>query len=597
MKPITTSRFIHHLRLKPSATQQAAAGACLIFAATCSLATADEIWTGAVNNNWDTTTVNWQSTVTSNFETWSNYSKTIFEGLAPGTVNVGAGLTSGDITFQADGYTLSGAPLNLGTGPEGVPGSRVTSGDVTIRAADGISATVNNLLTYTNTSSVYFDASNSGTLTFTGGMIADQVQFNRGSKDFYIGGYNNGTTNFAGGDYYGFGVFIRQNVNVTGNATVHGEYIRSFGVSNVVTVNSTDNSVIAMQQGDNNRVNGFIIGTGNNTSTLLVQQGTINANGGITVMDVDNAGVTQNNTGSLIVEGGIVNVGRSGGRGEGGGITLNNGSTALAYGDAVFTQSGGTVNTSTIRFGGAPVSGGDNVVAAGNSAVLNLKGGALYVGSGGIQKTAFAPATTTINLSGGTIGTLDASWSSAMNMSLSNADGGVKFQAANEAGAAFDITLSGVLDGSGGLTKTGLGVVTLNSTTANTFGGGSFVNDGTLVAATAGALGTGNATVGIATLTLQNANTIFDTATLYFGAGSAINLDYTGSDVVGAVVNTSTSLTLGAGTYTSPELNDFFGGVVFSGTGSLTIIPEPTSVALLGLGLVSFSFVRKRKTA
>ena len=91
------------------------------------------------------------------------------------------------------------------------------------------------------------------------------------------------------------------------------------------------------------------------------------------------------------------------------------------------------------------------------TAQLTLTGGAsLYVGSGGIVNGATNAYTETITLTAGTLGA-KAGWSSSQPMTLSTI--GTTIKAADAAGVAHDITLSSVLSGSGGFTKSGTGAL------------------------------------------------------------------------------------------------------------------------------------------
>jgi autotransporter-associated beta strand protein len=63
----------------------------------------------------------------------------------------------------------------------------------------------------------------------------------------------------------------------------------------------------------------------------------------------------------------------------------------------------------------------------------------------------------------------------ALSVNLDN--GGFLF---TESGAG-DVTISGVISGTGGLTKTGAGTLTLSGASANTFTGAMTVNQGILV--------------------------------------------------------------------------------------------------------------------
>jgi autotransporter-associated beta strand protein len=158
------------------------------------------------------------------------------------------------------------------------------------------------------------------------------------------------------------------------------------------------------------------------------------------------------------------------------------------------------------------------------------------------------------------------------------------------------------------LTKHGAGKWILEGD--NTYSGGTTVSAGHLATAAAGTFGDGNITVSnnLTTLTLGNADSIADTATLTFGAGTIINLDFasTATETVGSVVLTgSHSLFLTAGeVYDKDELNALFGGTVFKGTGTLMVasaIPEPSTFAgLAGLAALAFglgSRPRAKRTA
>jgi autotransporter-associated beta strand protein len=281
----------------------------------------------------------------------------------------------------------------------------------------------------------------------------------------------------------------------------------------------------------------------------------------------------------------------------------------------------GSTNTGTLDISGGTVVVKDLRLNTGNryesarstagKSIVNLSGGSLYIGGtvvdspvgptavysnvqGGISNRGSGASSYEINLSGGTLGA-NAAWVSDVNMSL--VSGNTTIKTADEANAGHAIGLSGVLSGAGALTKTGNDVLTLNSSTANSFSGGTFINAGTLLAATAGSMGLGNINLVSGAFTSQSANAIADTATLFFASSATptVTLTYAGSDTVGGVSNGTLSLT--PGTYTTAQLNTFFGGGAFTGTGSLTIIPEPASSALLGLGLVSLGFVRRRKEA
>jgi len=114
-------------------------------------------------------------------------------------------------------------------------------------------------------------------------------------------------------------------------------------------------------------------------------------------------------------------------------------------------------------------------------------------------------------------------------------------------------------------------------------GAGQIINKGTVVATADGALGTGGINLNAAsvTLTLQggvNPNFIADTATLTIGFNTdTVNLNYTGTEVVGGLIIEGSPVA--PGTYGAggdfPEL---------MGTGTITVVPEPTTLAMMALG-------------
>jgi len=159
-------------------------------------------------------------------------------------------------------------------------------------------------------------------------------------------------------------------------------------------------------------------------------------------------------------------------------------------------------------------------------------------------------------------------------------------------------TIATAANTSGGMTFAGAGTTTLSA--ANTYTGGTLVSNGTLATSGTGTLGTGNVTLdgtSPVVLTLGSAVSFGDSATLTFALNSTINMNFTGSDVLGSVTNGS--LTLAAGSYTASQLNSFFGGSNFVDAGALggtlTVVPEPHEFALAIVGLLGVMvFMRRR---
>ncbi|MCF7817454.1 MAG: autotransporter-associated beta strand repeat-containing protein [Kiritimatiellales bacterium] len=125
-----------------------------------------------------------------------------------------------------------------------------------------------------------------------------------------------------------------------------------------------------------------------------------------------------------------------------------------------------------------------------------------------------------------------------------------------------DLSLTGNIS-NGGLIKAGGSVLTLSG--ANTYALGTTISAGTLIGTENGALGSGPVTVvGGATLTLGAINCLGDQAALTLDGTSTLNLNFTGTDTVGAISLDGGSTWLTSGTYTAASLGA-------SGTGSLVI--------------------------
>ncbi|MDH1701017.1 autotransporter domain-containing protein [Comamonas terrigena] len=105
------------------------------------------------------------------------------------------------------------------------------------------------------------------------------------------------------------------------------------------------------------------------------------------------------------------------------------------------------------------------------------------------------------------------------------ASGAITNNAALELKQASDATLVQTISGSGKVSKTGAGVLTLSA--ANTYSGGTSINAGTLVAVNNSALGTGHVAVGNAAALEVASGTTLAVGSLDFQAGSTyrVNVD------------------------------------------------------------------------
>ena len=166
-------------------------------------------------------------------------------------------------------------------------------------------------------------------------------------------------------------------------------------------------------------------------------------------------------------------------------------------GTGTFTQTGGT-NSAT--------AGLNLASGAASAGTYNLNGGLLLVGSGGMTASQGAAS---FNFGGGTLAA-SASWSSSLNMNMSGIGGPGTVDTTDG-----DISLSGVLSGSGGLTKTGPGTLILSA--SNGYTGDTIVNEGTL-------------TIDYPFLALASSAWVDNSA-----SGGTLDLNYDGTDSISAL--------------------------------------------------------------
>jgi fibronectin-binding autotransporter adhesin len=154
------------------------------------------------------------------------------------------------------------------------------------------------------------------------------------------------------------------------------------------------------------------------------------------------------------------------------------------------------------------------------------------------------------------------------------ADGGYTGLSANVAdgAAATDLLISGNITeqfGTVGISKTGAGTMVLSGT--NSYTGPTTVSDGTLVLSGNSSAATGAVTVNAGVLSLgdgTNPTNLSDSNAVSIASGAQVNLNFTGTDVVGSL-DIDGSGPLPAGLYNSSHGTY---GSYFTGTGSLEIL-------------------------
>lgn len=134
----------------------------------------------------------------------------------------------------------------------------------------------------------------------------------------------------------------------------------------------------------------------------------------------------------------------------------------------------------------------------------------------------------------------------------------------------------------GGIIKNGTGTLSLFGT--NTYGGGTVLNDGTLVANNNSALGSGLLTMAGGTLSNSTGNTLANNINLSsagtFGVASATTLALSGT-----ITNTGSLIKTGAGTLSLSGTNTFAGGVsINEGTLSVASINDNLGTGTINIG-------------
>jgi hypothetical protein len=280
-----------------------------------------------------------------------------------------------------------------------------------------------------------------------------------------------------------------------------------------------------------------------------------------------------------------------------GGVTIDASATTVVLGNNGALGSGtfSINNTATVQAGGGNRTLANSMVIGGNT---TFSGSNALTFNGTVTSSGSSSRTLTVNNTGGaTLG------------------GNVFLQEAGASGRTFtingtsQITINGVVaDGGVGpatLKYTGSSILTLSNT--NTYSGGTqlTISGSTIVATANGAFGTGNVSLmaGAVVLTLQgpmtkggkprrpdgNNDFIADTATLSIGfADDTVNLNYNGTETIGALIVNGTAQM--PGVYSSANLSELVG------TGTLTVVPEPSTWILFGLGaLIGVQRFRRKR--
>jgi fibronectin-binding autotransporter adhesin len=495
------------------------------------------------------------------------------------TFEFGAGVNDRVVTTAANGLTINGGAVTLLQENSATAFANPGTFNL-LQFAGAVQGTGVSSLSVANPETgfnyAFGTSGNNVTLTITStGTVANWVTNGGGSWSTGTNWSTNPTIPNAAGASARFLTQLGAPATVTldGGKTVGGV---TFASANGYTIAAGSGGALTFSSGgggpaqlNSTQGNHTISAGAQLTSNLSVE---INAGSQVTMSGAVNGtgGIAMDEAGTLVLG--------NASNGYGGGTTINDGTVQFAalgsLGSGNVTLSGGgalrygagntaDISTKTITFGaggGAIDTNGNNVTFA-NSIGNSGAGGFTKAGAGRLTMTGFAnaysgPTTVSggqLNITandllgdpavgagltlsgGGTLETdtflqLDNFGANARVVTL-GAGGGVLH--ATEFG---QITLPGQVTGVGSLTKTGVGIVQLN--VANNYQGGTTIQQGTLITAVTGALGTGAINLqGTAVLqqndtTLQGTLNVSGTPILRGGGSTAHG--------VGAVAGTGT---------------------------------------------------------
>ncbi|SUC82770.1 Extracellular serine protease precursor [Pannonibacter phragmitetus] len=386
-----------------------------------------------------------------------------------------------------------------------------------------------------------------GTLTFSG-------------ENFYTGT----TTVSAGTLVISGGVALWDNgqVIIDGGATFQvnsAERVGALSGSGSVVLNGA--SLAIGHGGGSSSFSGTLSGSG---TLVKFESGTFTFSG------------TGTNSGGIAVEAGHVILSGGNTVADTAGLTLNGGTVELQSSETVGSLSGSSnlsLNANTLTVAGADTTSYSGVISGSGALVksgtgtLTLSGSNAYTGTTTISGGTLSIASDS-NLGGGALtlngGTLAVTGTTTIDnaVTLGASSGTINIATGNA------VTLSGVISGSGNLTKTGAGTLVLSGT--NTHTGQAYVAAGTLSISS-------NSNLGISTLRFSG-GTLAVTAdaaiarSAIFQAGSSSTID-TGTNAVtwnGDFSGSGNLTKTGLGTLTLSGMNITYAGTITISAGTLS---------------------------
>jgi len=472
------------------------------------------------------------------------------------TVTAGTVSVSSDSQLVGGSLTLNGGTLNLNNAGTVDNAIALDSGNGTISVTNG-AATLSGNITGT------------GSLTKTGGQLLTLSGTNT---------YSGGTTvrgaaglSITDGSNIGSGTLtLEADLTITSSTTISNA-IALNAAATITNANAVSLSGVLSGSSDLTKAGAGTLtlgGTNTHSGAVTVSAGGLRVEGGSSIGD--SSAVTVASGATLTLNGGSETIGSLAGAGSvvlGYGLTLGGDNTNTTFSGVISGTNNGInkTGTGTLTLSGTNTYTGSTTVSAGG---LTLHTGNNLSDSSAV--TVASGATLTLNGGNETIGSLAGAGSVALGSNTLTL------------GDSTSTTYSGVMSGTGALTKSGTGTLTLSGT--NTYTGatsvsaGTLVVDGTLassavsVANTAKLSGTGTingavtlssggsieAGVSLGTLTLSNGLTLSSGSTLVAEVkGTAAGTGYDQISVVGTVDITGATLSTDLGSFIPTSGNTF----------------------------------------
>ena len=586
---------------------------------------ANDLWIGNTDANFGTLT-NWTGSVTPNGNTpqfgVAGTAGTTLNNNISGATYVGLIFNSGASAYTIGGnsFTLTGNITNSGTNIQTINNAITMNVATTFSATSGQLVMGGNITgsptggwTLAPTNKITLGGTNS--LTFSGNFAGLNVNAGAGGVDITGSTTLNGA---AGNQQSGF-------LNVAGTTTIaikSGGSLTVNGTTNtaptsIIGQNAAGTSTLSVESGGSLTYGGNVgLAFGNNIATAI---GVLEVSGNATITS---GSTTATDVRSYIMVGkdvatGTINLNSGGVLTTGRNFVRDGSGTADASGTANFNFKGGTLkaqadqadwinsstkntnqlaftsvtatNTSVIDANGFSVginnaisgAGGFNINSNTGTGTVTFAGAKSYTGgttvtAGTLDVTGTLADSGAVTVSGGTYKVSNDDTVGAVTLTsgtISNASGKVLtgFSYAVQSG-----TVSGILAGSGVLTKSTGGTVTLSG--ANTYSGGTSVSNGTLTLSGSGSFGSGALTVSGGTADLGGAS-ITNTLGALTGGGAVNNGTITNNsgtyDVqngsVGAILAGSNGLTKSTSNTVTLSGANTYGGVTLISGGTLAL--------------------------